>query len=109
MKIVLDNNVPAYVGRLLAGFEYATAYQRGWHHLANGQLLGTCEAAGFDLLITLDRGFLHQQNLSGRKIRIAVLIPTGQGRLEVETAVKNLLSHIHELKPGSATEIRAEP
>jgi len=45
----------------------------GWSTLSNGNLLNAAEAAGFEILITTDKNFTHQQNLQGRKIAIVVL------------------------------------
>jgi hypothetical protein len=36
--------------------------------LKNGRLLDAAEAAGFDVLITVDQNIPDQQNLTGRRI-----------------------------------------
>lgn len=41
--------------------------------LKNGRLLDAAEAAGFDVLITVDQSIPGQQNLSGRMISIPIL------------------------------------
>ena len=46
----------------LSGHQVETAYERGWAELTNGELLASAEAAGFDLLITTDKGIRYQQN-----------------------------------------------
>lgn len=40
--------------------------------LKNRQLLEAVEAAGFDVLITVDQNIPDQQNLSGRKLSILI-------------------------------------
>jgi hypothetical protein len=45
----------------------------GWERLKNGDLLDTAEAGNCDLLITADKGFLHQQSLRDRRLAIVVL------------------------------------
>jgi hypothetical protein len=47
--------------------------KRGWSALSNGTLLAAAEAEGFDLLVTSDQNLTRQQNLAGRRIRVAVL------------------------------------
>lgn len=106
MKILLDNNVPAYLAGVFAHHDVASAFQMGWHDLANGRLLEAAEAGGFRLLVTLDRGFLHQQNLQGRDLAVAVLRPRDQTR-EAMTDVANLLNESADsLLVGQAHIIR---
>jgi hypothetical protein len=45
----------------------------GWARYTNGQLLDEAEKAGFDALITGDRNFAFQQNLTGRHIAVIIL------------------------------------
>jgi len=45
-----------------------------WGAKENGDLIGAAEAAGFDLLVTADKNWKYQQNLSERKIAIIVLM-----------------------------------
>ena len=73
MKIILDNNVPAGVVRMLPGHDVATCPEREWTELENGQLIAAAELAGFELMITADQNIRYQQNLAGRKIALLVL------------------------------------
>ena len=63
MRVLLDENLPKALVRLLAPeIEARTVQQEGWSGRKNGDLL-TVAAASFDVLITTDRGIPHQQNL----------------------------------------------
>jgi predicted nuclease of predicted toxin-antitoxin system len=73
MRILLDHNVPIGVRFFFAGHEVVAAHERGWQDLANGDLLEAAEADGFEVMLTADRNIKHQQNMSGRRIRLAVL------------------------------------
>ncbi len=73
MRILLDHNTPAPLRYALQGHQVDTAYERGWAELTNGELLSAAESAGFDLLITTDKGIRQQQNLAGRKLSLLVL------------------------------------
>jgi hypothetical protein len=45
-----------------------------WHlQLENGELLTTGDADGFDVMVTSDQNTRYQQNLTGRKLVLAVL------------------------------------
>lgn len=68
MRILLDHNTPAPLRYWLVGHNVETAYERGWAELTNGDLLRAAEDAGFDVMITTDRGIRYQQNLAGRKL-----------------------------------------
>ena len=61
------------IGSGLTGHEVTEAIERGWDRISNGELLKVAEAAGFDVLLTTDKGIRYQQNLTGRKIAIVVL------------------------------------
>jgi hypothetical protein len=73
MRILLDENVPSGLRRILAGHDVRTGPEMGWARYANGQLLDEAEKAGFEALITGDRSFPYQQNLAGRNIAVIIL------------------------------------
>ena len=71
--ILLDESVPAGLGRLLSGFEVRTVPEMGWAGISNGRLLDETERAGFDVLVTSDQGLRWQQRLAGRHVGVIVL------------------------------------
>jgi hypothetical protein len=73
MRILFDHGTPAPLIPFLTGHSVTKAKDAGWDRLANGALLDAAEAAGFDLLVTADKNMRYQQNLTDRKISIAVL------------------------------------
>ncbi len=75
--------------------EVATAAEREWSDLSNGDLISAAEQAGFDVIVTTDRNIRYQQNLSSRRIAIAVVLqsawPILKGRAEdVAEAIETL-------------------
>jgi len=44
-----------------------------WNGIENGKLLSLCVENGFDLLLTIDKNMMHQQNLETFAITIVVL------------------------------------
>jgi hypothetical protein len=64
--------MPGDLRALLADDEVRTARQMGWDRLTNGALLAAA-GAGFDAMITADRGMRYQQHLVGRKIALVGL------------------------------------
>lgn len=72
-RVLLDENTPEGVRRLLPGLLVATAPAMGWASLANGALLTVAEQAGFDVLVMGDQNMEHQNRLAGRGIAVVVL------------------------------------
>lgn len=63
MKILFDQGTPVPLRRSLPKHEVATAFERGWAALQNGELLSAAEAEGFEVLVTTDQNLRYQQNL----------------------------------------------
>ncbi len=65
--------MPAPLRHDLPNHDITLAAERGWEGLKNGDLLSAAEAAGFEVLVTVDKKLRYQQNLAGRRIGIAIL------------------------------------
>ncbi len=77
--------------------------KKGWSNIKNGASLICAEADGFDALVTTDQNLRYQQNLTGRKIGIAVLLTTNWPR--IRNHVVAVVQVIENLQPGSYIEI----
>ncbi|HEX5153956.1 MAG TPA: hypothetical protein VFW07_21065 [Parafilimonas sp.] len=73
MKILLDECVTKRLKPYLAEFEVFTVSEMNWNGVKNGKLMSLCIDNGFDLLLTIDKNLMHQQNLGKYKLTIAVL------------------------------------
>jgi predicted nuclease of predicted toxin-antitoxin system len=73
MRILLDHNVPIGVRFFFVGHEVVAAHEMGWEAVSNGELLAAAEAENFEVLLTADRNIEYQQDMAGRRIRLAVL------------------------------------
>ncbi len=103
MRILLDQNVPGPLGHWLIGHQVETAYERGLAELTNGELLRMAEPAGFDLLITTDRGIRYQQNLAERRLALIVISTNDWTRIRKwKPAVVDAIS---DIPPGSFREV----
>jgi hypothetical protein len=68
--------------------------------------LDAAEAAGFDVLITVDQNIPDQQNLAGRTISIVILCgPTNRLR-DSEPLVPSAISALGSIGPGHVLRIR---
>lgn len=99
MKILFDQGTPVPLRHHLPTHIVETAYEKGWSNLKNGDLLTLAEAEGFDVLITTDQNLRHQQNLSGRRIGVIVLLTTNWPRIKKNTIL--VVQAIDNLHPGS--------
>jgi hypothetical protein len=80
------------------------AKARGWGRLNNGALLRSAEETAIDLLLTTDRRIRYQQNLTGRKIAIIVLVGTTKWS-RVRLHLERIAAAVNAAGPGSYTEV----
>lgn len=103
MRILFDQGTPVPLRDSLRQNEVATAFERGWSALKNGELLDTAEREGFTVFVTTDTKLKFQQNLAGRRIAIVALLTTSWPR--IERALPSVVSAITAAAPGSYTEV----
>jgi len=92
MKILIDENLPRYLKKVLAGHDVKTAQEMGWSGVKNGDLLKLAEP-DFNIFLTADKNIRYQQNLTGRLLAI-IVFPSNKlsvvKRLEAQLKVKIL-------------------
>lgn len=71
-------------------------------NLKNGELLAAAEES-FDLLMTTDQQLRYQQNLSGRKLSIIVLMTTSWPRIRLH--VSEIAEAVEQIRAGEYREI----
>ncbi len=98
MKILLDHCVPAPLKRLLPLYEVRTAREWNWATLRNGEWISAAEQVGFDLLITADQNWQHQQNLSARKL--AILVLRTNNWVELRACVSDIATAVSTMNSG---------
>ena len=103
MRVLFDHGTPSGIARSLSGHDVTEAIERGWDRISNGELLKVAEAAGFDVLLTTDKGIRYQQNLTGRKIAIVVL-GNSTWRI-VRLYLDRIALVIADATPGSYAEV----
>jgi len=103
MKLLFDQGTPVPLRRYLPDHTTETAYEKGWSNISNGELLKLAEADDFDALITTDQNLRYQQNLTGRKIAIVVLLTTNWPR--IRNHATTVAQIIDGLQSGGYVEI----
>jgi len=103
MRVLFDHSTPAPLRLHLKAHVVAEARDLGWDRLANGDLLGRAEEAGFEVFVTADKNLRYQQNLASRRIAV-VVIANAQWRVLRNFADRVALA-VDEAKPGSFVEV----
>ena len=105
MNILLDENIPRYLKRVLGDYSVATVQELGLSGTKNGALLLLIEGR-FDVFITADKNLKYQQNLEGRRIAILELY---SNRLPaVKRMTLTILNLLKTVEPGSYIEVNDE-
>ena len=88
---------------LLTQHEVATAYERGWSTLKNGELLEAAEKDGVAVLVTTDTKLKYQQNLKSRRIAVVVLSTPSWPR--IQRALGEVVRAIDGATEATLTEV----
>ena len=73
MKILIDECLPRALKRYLKNHDCRTVQEMGWSGKKNGDLLSAAAGDQFEVLVTIDQGVEHQQNLAARNIALLVI------------------------------------
>lgn len=105
MRILLDECINHRLRNHLTGYQCESARYAGFGGLKNGELLAKAEAAGFDVLLTVDRGFQYEQNLRGRKIAVVIFCTKSIGLKDLLPHVPACLAELEHIRPGQVFRI----
>jgi predicted nuclease of predicted toxin-antitoxin system len=106
MRLLIDECVDERLRLLFPGHDCQTARFANLAGLKNGRLLEAAEAAGFDILITVDQSIPDQQNLAGRRISLVILrAPTNRLR-DLERLAPAAISALRSIGRGDEVTIR---
>ena len=106
MKVLLDENLPHELRPLLMPMhEVFTVAYLGWTGIANGRLLSMAAADGFGVLVTTDRGYEHQQNLTRLPCAVVLLLARSNKIDDVRPLLTPLLLALDGLSPASLVKV----
>ena len=103
MKVLFDQGTPAPLRQHLPEHSIDSAFEMGWSHLRNGELLDRAEEGNYELLITTDQQLRHQQNLATRHLAVLVLLTTSWPR--IQSKVSEIREVIKRMQPGDYREV----
>jgi hypothetical protein len=90
------------LSRSIPGHDVKTARQMGWAAVKNGELLALASGR-FDLVITVDRNLVFQQNTAASPLAIIVVHGRTSRLADLLPLVPDLLTAIVSAKPGRVT------
>jgi hypothetical protein len=98
VRLLLDENLPRSLTRLLGSHEVTTVAEAGWAGTKNGELLRLADGT-FDVLLTADKNLRYQQNLAHRRIAIVEIFTNRRQVLEAHA--HRLVALLDQVKPGA--------
>ena len=103
MKLLFDQGTPAPLRHHLPQHLVDTLAEKGWSGKGNGELLDLADAEAYDVLVMTDQSIRPQQNLSGRRVGIVVLLATDWSR--VRNRAEEIAGAVEAVGPGELMEV----
>jgi hypothetical protein len=103
VRVLFDQGTPEPLRHSLAQHEVATAFERGWAKLKNGELLDAAEKEEFGVFATTGSNLKYQQDLKGRRIAIVVLATPGWPRIQRD--IPSVVRAVELAVVGSCAEV----
>lgn len=108
MRVLLDEHLPHRLRQLFAApIEVVTVGYQGWKGLKNGELLRKASVE-FDVFITMDKGFLYQQNLEKIQIGIVLLEAESNRYAHLAPLIPQVNVMLRTLKKGQIVSVSIE-
>ena len=104
MRLLLDECVPKRLKRELRGHDAKTVQDMGWAGIKNGALLQLADGR-FDALLTVDQGIEFQQNLSGLRISVVVMMALSNDVDDLRPLLPGVEQALASLRPGEIIRV----
>ena len=106
MRIFIDACIDPRVREAFPDHEVRTAVELGWHRLKDSALVEFLQDQ-FDVLVTIDQGFEHQQNLKTLRFGL-LIIHVYQNKVKFYRPLfEQMRVAVTQLRPGEVIHIRA--
>ncbi len=104
MRLLLDECVPRRLRRELPGHEVQTVQEAGWAGVKNGALLRAADGS-FDALLTVDQGVQYQQNMTGLRIGVVIIVAPSNDIDDLRPLVQGVVEALGHLQPGQIKRV----
>lgn len=101
--VILDENIPRKLKKLLSGHRVATVPEMGWGGVKNGRLITLIDGT-YEVFITADKNLRYQQNLRHRNLSI-IEVPFNDA-VRLLPIASQILAAIEKSTPGSYEQIQ---
>ena len=98
MKVLLDECITKKLKPYLNDLEVYTVFEMGWSGLKNGKLMSSCVLNHFDILLTIDKNMMYQQNIDNHPITIAVFNSLTSKLEELKLFIPSFLKQIYHFE-----------
>ncbi|MFY8004083.1 MAG: DUF5615 family PIN-like protein [Chitinophagaceae bacterium] len=102
MKILLDECVTKRLKKYFDDAEVYTVSELGLSGIKNGKLMSYCAANKFDILLTIDKNLMFQQNLEKYAVTIVVINCLTSKLEEILTFLPSLKAKLNSLEKSKA-------
>jgi hypothetical protein len=102
MKILLEECVTKRLKPHLPNLELLTFSEKRWNAIRNGKLMALCVQNNFDLLLTIGKNLMFQQNLGKYNITIAILDSATSKIEELVLFIPAFYFQVHQLEKYKA-------
>jgi len=107
VKLLLDENLPHQLRLELPGHDISTVAYMGCGGIENGTLLSHAAAAGFEALLTNDRGLEYQQNLTALPVAVMVILAPANTIEAIRPVYPKLMAALSGLQVGQFVKVSA--
>ena len=104
MRPLLDECVPKRLKRELPDHDATTVQDMGWAGIKNGALLRLADGQ-FDELLTVDQGIESQQNLSGLRISVVVMVAPSNDVDDLRPLLPGVEQALARVRPGEIMRV----
>jgi uncharacterized protein DUF5615 len=105
MRILIDECIPRKFKHHFPDHDCVTVPEAGLAGTENGHLLSLAEERGFEVFLTIDRGFEYEQNLSTRSIAVIIVRAKSNRMRDLLPHVAACLAVLRSVKSGELVRV----
>jgi hypothetical protein len=103
--VLIDECVDERLRHEFPGHDCQTARFAKLAGLKNGRLLSAAEAAGFEVIITVDQEIPYQQNMEARRIGVLILCAATNRLRDLQKLVPSAQATLGAIRPGEVVRV----
>jgi hypothetical protein len=108
VRVLLDENLPHDLAKLLTGHVVSTVQGLGWAGTKNGALLKRASDV-CNVFLSMDGNVEHQQNVASLSFGVVVIDAPSNRMADLLPVVPELLQAIDAVRPGEVRHVGTSP